>query len=81
MLCIINEAHTQHSLLDAISNFLFYLGKFGSMEKTRTGCDSDLLEILGISKNDLNSRSVNIFQWLDVDLNPRTKQKIHPDER
>ena len=43
-----------------------HLALFGRMESTPTGHADDLPTILGTFKNDPKSRSVNIFQQLDL---------------
>ena len=52
---------------------IWQLGGFGCVENTPKGCADDYPTILGIYKNDPNSRSVNnCLKQLDFDPNNRT---------
>ena len=58
---------------------IWQLGVFGRMGNTPTGRADDLPTILGISKNELKSRSVNnSLQRLDLD--PNSRKKCLPDK-
>jgi len=46
----------------------WYLGGFGNMENTPTGCADDLLKIQRIFKNDPPSRSVSNFLQREIAL-------------